>query len=368
VNTFREGGLSLNPVSYKTPPMTLLVFFILGLFFAGSPTAGEGMTAQRFMAARNERHAIGGQLFNAFIALSLRIIPLVGLGILCMSLFWHPDLVPVYGEAPENFTVIEDPAYAWGALIKASRLPVGIVGLLVATEVAAFMSTLSALINWGSSFLVNDIYRSIRPGADRREEIRASRLTSLFLFIFAAAVAALFVDDMVSWFLFINTAVVIFWLPLAYFRFFWSRFNVWGELAATVLGLPVSVLVWFVLEFDEQEEVWQGMGLLFAIALAVLVLVTLLTPAESRETLLRFFERCRPPAGWKRIRGLASSPERVDPSLGHMVFDSALGMLACLGLVMATNAVFIGNIVAGTMGLLAAAGCGAWLLSRLSTK
>jgi Na+/proline symporter len=368
VSTVREGALSLHSVSHKTTPMTLLVFFILGLFFAGSPTAGEGMTAQRFMAAKNERHAIGGQLFNAFIALSLRIIPLVGLGILCMSLFWHPDLVNVYGEAPEDFTVIKDPAYAWGELIKASKLPAGFVGLLVATEVAAFMSTLSALINWGSSFIVNDIYKSIRPRTERREEVRAGRLTSLFLFLFAAAIAAIFVENMVSWFLFINTAVVIFWLPLAYFRFFWSRFNVWGELAATVLGLPVSILVWFVLKFDEREEVWQGMGLLFVIALAVLVLVTLLTPPESVQTLKRFFDRCRPPAGWKRFRAAASPAEAADPSLGRMIFDSALGMLACFGLVMATNAVFVGNILIGTMGLLAAAGCGAWLLSRLSAK
>ena len=128
-----------------------------------------------------------------------------------------------------------------------------------------------------------------------------SRLTSLFLFIFAATVAALFVDDMVSWFLFINSAVVIFWLPLAYFRFFWSRFNVWGELAATVLGLPIATWIWFGLHFDEQE-IWKGLGLLFAIAMTVEVLATLLTPPESRETLIRFYERCRPPAGWRSTR------------------------------------------------------------------
>jgi Na+/proline symporter len=351
-------------VSHITPVATLAMFFILGLFFAGSPTAGEGMTAQRFMAAKNERHAIGGQLFNAFIALSLRIVPLVGLGILCMALFWHPDLVERYGEAPEGFIPIQDPAHAWGELIKACRLPAGFTGLLVATEVAAFMSTLSALINWGSSFLVNDFYKAFRPRSTQRKEVLASRWTSLFLFLFAATVAALFVDDMVSWFLFINSAVVIFWLPLAYFRFFWSRFNVYGELAATMLGLPIAVWIWFGLEFDEQE-IWKGLGLLFAIAVTVEVLVTLLTPPESRETLVRFYERCRPPAGWKRIRAEAAPAETGDPALGRMILDSALGMLACLGLVMATNALFAGDLWIGTMGLLAAAGFGAGLLKRL---
>ena len=368
VDIVRPKALSLNPVSDITPPLTIMIFVILGLFFAGSPTAGEGMTAQRFMAAKNERHAIGGQLFNAFIALSLRIIPLVGLGIISMSLFWHTNLVEKYGKAPAGFKTIKDVAYAWGELIKASKLPTGFIGLLVATEVAAFMSTLSALINWGSSFIVNDFYKEFSPNATRKQEITASRLTTLFLFIFAATVAILFVENMVSWFLFINSAMVIFWLPLAYFRFFWSRFNAWGELAATVLGLPLAIIIWFVLDFQNTQAhpIWQGLGLLFILALGTILLVTLLTPPESRETLVRFYKRCRPMAGWKKFRAEVPLPAGNDPSLGHMIFDCVLGTLACLGLVLVTNAVFVGNWLVGTAGIIGAVGFGAWLLVRLS--
>ncbi|MCL5098084.1 MAG: hypothetical protein M1608_11275 [Candidatus Omnitrophica bacterium] len=70
----------------QTPPtpgidvLTLAILFLQGWFFAGSPTAGEGMTAKRFMAARTERHAVGGQLFNAFPALSFRTPPPYRLG------------------------------------------------------------------------------------------------------------------------------------------------------------------------------------------------------------------------------------------------------------------------------------------------
>jgi Na+/proline symporter len=352
VGTVRSDSLSLNPVSEKTPPLTLIMFVLLGLFFAGSPSAGEGMTAQRFMAAKNEKHALGGQLFSSFISLCLRIIPLIGLGVICISLFWSEDLVSRYGQAPEGFKTIRDPAYAWGELIKASHLPVGFIGLLVASEVAAYMSTLSALLNWGSSFLVNDFYKEIKPGINKKQEVIISRVTTLFLFIVAALIAVFFVDDMVSWFVFVNSVVVIFWLPLAYFRFFWPRFNVWGEMTASVLGIPLTVLFWFILDF-QSKPIWQGTGMLFAIALAVISLVTVLTPPESDETQKRFYLRCRPPAGWKKLRMKYPSLPGPDATLRSQIFDCLIGIAACFGMAIATNAVFVKDwlvVISGGVG------------------
>jgi Na+/proline symporter len=366
VESIRPHALSLNPVSDITPPLTLLMFVILGLFFAGSPTAGEGMTAQRFMAAKNEKHALGGQLFSTFISLCLRIIPLVGLGIICITMFWSGDLVSKYGQAPHGFKMLGDPAYAWGELIKASHLPPGFIGLLVATEVAAYMSTLSALINWGSSFIVNDFYKEIKHDISKKQEVKISRITTLILFIVAALIAILFVDDMVSWFIFINSVVVIFWLPLAYFRFFWPRFNVWGEMAATILGLPLTVLFWFILDF-QHKPIWQGTGMLFIIALSVITLVTIITPRESDETLKNFYMRCRPPAGWKKLRMKYPSLPGHDQTLRSQIFDCLLGIVACFGLSMATNAVFIGNWLIIILGSCSAIGFGAWLIKRSFT-
>ena len=342
VETIRHDTLSLNPVSDITPPLTIIMFVIMGLFFAGSPTAGEGMTAQRFMAAKNEKHALGGQLFSTFISLCLRIIPLVGLGIICITMFWSGDLAVKYGQAPAGFIMLKDPAFAWGELIKASHLPSGFTGLLVATEVAAYMSTLSALINWGSSFIVNDFYKELNPGINKKQEIMISRFTTLILFIIASLIAIFFVDDMVSWFVFINSVVVIFWLPLAYFRFFWPRFNVWGELAATILGIPLTVLFWFILDF-QHKPIWQGTGMLFIIALSVISLVTVITPPESDETLQRFYMRCHPPAGWKKLRLKYPLLPGHDLSLRSQILDCLIGIIACFGLAMATNAIFVLN-------------------------
>jgi len=363
----RPDVLQQVPPTPLIPALTLAMLVVQGLFFAGSPTAGEGMTAQRFMAAKNERHAMAGQLFNSFLALSLRTIPLIGLGVIAFSLFWTRDLVTQAGAAPPGFKLLADPTYAWGELVRATRLPPGFIGLLVASELAAFMSSLSSLINWGSSLVVNDFYRALRPGDPPRRQITVSRLTTLALFLFAAFVSIFWVKGMVSWFLFINSVMVIFLLPLSWLRFFWWRFNVWGELAAFVLGLPLSILVWFVLGYDK-KPFWIGTGFLFLLSFAVLITVPLLTPAESRETLVGFYRKCRPPGLWKGIREEAGPPPEGEPSTGHLVVDSAVGIAACLGLVLATNALF-----AGSWGTAAAGGTvfivlGSLLLRRVLIK
>jgi Na+/proline symporter len=345
--------------------LTIAVLAAQGLFFAGSPTAGEGSTAQRFMAARNERHALAGQLFNCFLALCLRILPLVGLGLVALSMFWPATLARTT-PPPAGMTVLQDPVTAWAELIKSCRLPPGLVGLLIAVEAAAYTSTLSALLNWGGSFVINDLYRPLAPATTIRHEIWVSRLTTVVLFGAASLVAVLFVKQMVSWFMFINSAMVIFLLPLAFFRFFWWRFNVWGELAATVLGLPLSIWVWFGLDFQDaaRHPWWQGLALLFGLSFAVLLLVTWLTPPESPDTLARFFERCRPPGFWGQFRAQAglTAAEAVPPK--RLVANSLLGVIACLGLVLATNAIFVGDWLRALGAAASAAVAGAWLVRR----
>lgn len=366
VNEVRPGGLAQTPPTASVGLLTVLVLFLQGWFFAGSPTAGEGMTAQRFMAARDERHAVGGQLFNTFLALSFRTLPLIGLGVVAMALFWTSDLQTKLGPAPAGTSMLKEPAHVWGELIKNSHLPHGFIGLLVAAEVAAFMSTLSSLINWGGSFVVNDLMPA-RFAKAEKNQIWVSRLTSLALFIFAAVITNLFVEDMVSWFMFINSAMVIFLLPLAWFRFFWWRFNVWGELSAVVLGLPISIIVWFGLDY-QHKELWQGLGLLFGLSVVILVVVTLLTPPESKETLKAFYARCRPPGFWKPISDEVVLPDNGEPTAGQMFFDSMLGIISALGLVLATNALFVSDWPRFALSLVGSAATGIWLLRRVLKK
>lgn len=357
VEDLRPDALTQSPVAEDPALLTILLLVIQGFFFAGSPTAGEGMTAQRFMAAKDERHAMGGQLFNAFLALSFRTIPLIGLGIIGMSLFWTRELAEKTGGIPEGMILLDEPAHAYAEVIKHLTLPAGFVGLLVAVEAAAFMSTLSSALNWGGSFIVNDFYRSEKRPKNERRELLVGRLTTLALFILAGTVAVLFVEGMVSWFLFINSIMVIFLLPLSWLRFFWWRFNVWGELAATLCCLPFSILIWFVLGFKE-EPPWKGMGLLFLLSIVVLLTVSLLTPPESEETLRRFWNRCRPPGLWGRYR------QESGPPMKGFLLDGLFGILACLGMVLATNAVFVQSWLLCSAGIALAVIFGGLLIRR----
>jgi SSS family solute:Na+ symporter len=184
------------------------------------------------------------------------------------------------------------------------------------------------------------------------------------MFFLAAFIAIFYVKGMVSWFLFINSVMVIFILPLSWLRFFWWRFNVWGEVAAIILGLPLSIILWFILDF-QSKPLWQGIGLLFLLSSAVLVIVSLLTPPESTETLVRFYERCRPPGLWKRIRLKTNLPPTSDPSLGHLLFDCLLGILSCLGLVLATNSLFSSSWNVFVLCIILALGSGYWLIKRI---
>jgi SSS family solute:Na+ symporter len=229
----------------------------------------------------------------------------------------------------------------------------------VAAEAAAFMSTLSALINWGSSFIINDFYKPLRPRSSPRSQVLVSRLTTLFLFLLAAFVAVFYVRGMVSWFLFINSVMVIFILPLSWLRFFWWRFNVCGELSATVLGLPLSILVWFVLGF-QHKPFWQSTGFLFLLSILLLTAVSLLTPPEPEKTLVRFYKRCRPPGFWRKVRMKADPPLPGGPSLGYLGLNCLLGIASCLGLVVLTNSLFAGDWLRSILGAsgFALFGCG----------
>ena len=355
-------ALKTVPPAATFPLPLFLILIVQGFFFAGSPTAGEGSTAQRFMAARSDREAMKGQLFNTFLALSLRMIPLIGIGLIALSMFTlgGNDAASV----TDHRQLLDDPVHAWGMVVNMTRLPAGLKGLLVAIEVAAYLSTLSTLINWGSSFVVNDLLpkKILRTN---HNQLIVSRLTTLFLFLAAGLVSVLFVDDMVSWFLFINSAMVIFLLPLSWFRFFWWRFNVWGELAAIVLGLPLSIWIWFIMDY-QHKSLWQGLAILFGISFMVLIITALVTPPEKKETLELFYERCRPPGWWRPVKNRKNGEESPVTMPNQILTKSFLGIGSSLGLVLLTNTLFTGPLWLMIIGGLAALVLGILLIRLLN--
>ena len=298
--------------------MTLFFLIVQGLFYASSPAGGEGYTAQRFMAAKNEFHAQTGQMFNAFITLIVRVIPFLFLGIIGAA------LLPAATTEPDR---------VWGILVSRYSLP-GLTGLLVAAELAAFMSTIDTHINWGSSFLVNDLYRQfIKKKAAEKHYVLISRLATAGILLLSVLVGYFLVEQMMAWFLFINSVMVAFILPLSWLRFFWWRHNIYGEATAIIIGLPLSYIIWFPLGFSQTDKhsFWHGFLLLFALGWVVIVMVDLLTRPEKKEKLKEFYLKCHPPGLWGPVRREIEEAGHRELRTENLrdIIDCLLGIFFC---------------------------------------
>jgi len=305
--------------------LTIFAFVVQGLFFAASPTGGEGFTAQRFMAARNEFHAQVGQLFNTILTLIVRVVPFLFLGMIAAALY-----------APGT---LAEPGEAWARIVR-SYAPAGLLGLLVAGIFAAYMSTISTLMNWGASYVVNDLYKPFfGPQGAERHYVWVGRLASVVTLALSLVVAHYYVQGLRAWFLFINSVVFAFILPLSWLRFFWWRLNIYGEATALILGLPPAFLVWFPLGFSNEQAhpFWQGFLLLFGLGFVVIVAVTYLTPPERIETLREFYTRCRPPGWWGPVvkEMTAEQLRATRRETVTDVLDCVLGVIFCTAAILA---------------------------------
>lgn len=332
--------------------VTLLALCVQGLFFAGSPFAGEGWTAQRFMAARNERHAIFGQMANGVLALAVRLVPFIVIALAAAALF-PPNTVPV-------------PAALWGDLVK-RYAPPGLFGLLLVSSLAGYMAAISSIGNWAASYVINDVYkRSVRPKASQKEFVLVSRIVTAVLLAVAFLWGGMIRPEQLDkWILFINSALIVFSLPLAWLKWFWWRTNAVGDMVGVLGGFPAGYLVWFgsdavlpgslrkflgsVTGWDWNEIVpafsnlerfpfWVGFAILFAAGWLAIIVATLLTRPEPMSVLEDFYCAARPVGIWGPVRQslLARGQEPKRPALGKDLSASFWGILfyffLCVGL------------------------------------
>ncbi|MHB8095396.1 MAG: sodium:solute symporter family transporter [Candidatus Aminicenantales bacterium] len=337
--------------------MTIVFLFIQGLFFASSPAGGEGYTAQRFIAARDESHAQAGQMLSAVLTLVVRVAPFIALGIVGAA------LLPSAGTEPEK---------VWGLIVSKFAAP-GLMGLIMAGQMAAFLSTVDSQVNWGGSFLVHDLYRPrARAGAPVGHEALVARLVSAGILLLGAGVGYFLIDSVMAWFLFINSVAVAFILPLSWLRFFWWRHNIRGEAAALFIGLPLSFLVWFPLGFADpsRHPFWHGFLLLFGLGWMTIVAVDLVTPPEDIEKLRKFYSLCRPPGFWGPVARSLNPGERkrVRRENERDLWEGILGTVFCFASVSALTAAFGRRTVPLAVALSACLGSGLALFLRLKKR
>jgi solute:Na+ symporter, SSS family len=216
-------------------------------------------------------------------------------------------------------------------------------------------------MNWGASYVVNDLYRPfVRQGESERHYVWVGRVSSVVIFGLSLFVAYYYVEGLRAWFLFINSVVFAFILPLSWLRFFWWRLNIYGEAAALVIGLPLSYIVWFPLGFSNEQAhpFWQGFLLLFGLGFATIIAVTYLTPPERIETLREFYRRCRPPGFWGPVVADFDAEARraIRRETVTDLIDCALGVVFCTAAILAVVSplgrhwwVFLGAVTVGLL-------------------
>ncbi|MEN8373969.1 MAG: sodium:solute symporter family protein [Gemmatimonadota bacterium] len=247
-------------------------------------------------------------------------------------------------------------------------LPAGLLGIVVASLLAAFMSTVSTLINWSASYITNDLYaRFLRPRAGQRELVMFARVASVLVTVLGAT-AAFFSRDIGTVFRLIIAIGTGPGLVLI-LRWFWWRINAWAELAAMVAGFLVgfATSVWAGADFTlfgaavsipplQIADFGVRLMVTSAVTLAVWVPVMLLTRAEPDETLDAFYRRVRPGGpGWARQRertGLTPAQDLGKDSqrvLAALLLLFGL-MFAVGGLVMLRFALFSGMTLIAVVG------------------
>ena len=262
------------------------------VWYPGAEPGGGGYVAQRMLSAKDEKNAIWATLLFNFMHYAIRPWPWILIALASIVVF--PDLDSLRVAFP-NTIVGNDLAYP--AMI--SFLPPGLLGLLVASLIAAFMSTISTHLNWGSSYLVHDFYRRFFvKGKSETHYVSMGRVFTVLLMVFYAFFA-----------LFLNNSLQAFGIILQIgagtglifiLRWFWYRVNVYSELTAMIVSFVVAIMFEFVIpnNFSVEEKLIIGV----TITTISWLIVTLITPPSSMETLQNFYKKIQPGGpGWKKV-------------------------------------------------------------------
>ncbi len=266
-------------------------------WYPGAEPGGGGYIAQRIFSAKDEKHSLLATLWFNIAHYALRPWPWIIVALVSMALY--PNLADK--EAGYVKVMVE-------------HMPVGFLGLMVAAFMAAFMSTISTQLNWGSSYLINDFYRRfLVKNASERHYVWASRAATVLTMVIAAVVT-----------LFLNTISGAWRFLLALgagtgsvyiLRWYWWRINAWSEIAAMTASFFTAVGLQTLGGLSTEKPAEFAVVMLVTVGVSTLtwVIVTLLTPPESKETLHSFYKRVHPGGiGWAPIqRELGIQPKEA---------------------------------------------------------
>ena len=296
-------------------------------WYPGAEPGGGGFIAQRMLSSKDERHSLLATLWFTIAHYCLRPWPWIIVGI--ASLVLYPDL------GPEERKL---------AYIYAMRdyLPTGLRGLLVAAFLAAYMSTMTTLLNWGTSYLVNDFYkRFARPQASARHYVRVSSVATFGVMVASVLITFLMETISGAWQFVIEAGAGVGLVLIL--RFYWWRINAWSEIAATLTPFPIYAYLLFFTELSFPNTLYYIVGG----TTVCWLLVTFLTNPVDHQHLMKFYHLVRPGGiGWRKYR--REFPEvGVDSGYGRLFLDWFLGIILIYSGVFGVGKLIFGNAELG---------------------
>ena len=304
------------------PAITLFVY--LGVnwwasWYPGAEPGGGGYVAQRIFSARNERHGLFATLWFNIAHYAVRPWPWILTALVSLVLY------PTLADKESGYV---------RTLMDPQVFPPALRGVMLAAFAAAYMSTIGTQLNWGASYVVNDVYRRfLRRSRSEREYVVASQAVTLGLMIVSIYVTLHLASIEQAWKLLIVTGAGTGTVLLL--RWFWWRINAWSEVSAMAVAAAVSLYLQIVLKWDSDRPRDFAYIMLITVGITTIawLAVTWLTLPEPRATLVAFYERVRPyPRGWRPIAQAASiagppasiGRELINATLGCVVVYSAL--------------------------------------------
>ena len=274
-------------------------------WYPGAEPGGGGYIAQRMLAAKDENHAIGATFFFNIMHYALRPWPWILVALASLVVF--PDLNSIQTAFPNITADKLGHDLAYPAML--TKLPTGLLGLVLASLISAYMSTISTQLNWGSSYVVYDFYkRQINPDASQKRLVAVGRISTVILMVLSTLLALL-----------LQNAMQLFNLLLVFgagtglifiLRWFWWRINAWSEIVAMVASGVIS-LVLAIPAFGVKEALfgvegvfpaWAEFPFVVFVTTSLWLLTTYLTPSESKEVLRSFYTKIQPGGpGWKKV-------------------------------------------------------------------
>ena len=312
------------------------------VWYPGAEPGGGSYTAQRMLASKSERDALGAVLFFNVAHYVLRPWPWIIVAL--ASILVYPELSDIQRAFPALDPRLLGHDIAYPAMLK--FLPAGFVGLMVGGLIAANSSTILTHLNWGASYLVHDFYRRfIKTDADEPHYVFAGRVVTVLLF-FCSSALVFFLDSAKNAFdiiLQVGAGTGLLYLV----RWFWWRVNAWCEVVAMVSSFLVSILFLVLARNGVQVSTHVALVLTVIATTVCWTITAYVGPQTDQDVLVRFYRTVRPAGpGWGPIRALSGLTQAEIEATGDNIPMALVGWVA--GCVAIWSSLFtVGNLLYG---------------------